>query len=78
MTKRIRKSVVAGQIGLLVLGAFMLVVSHGVWETMAAAKWYYSGPAPGLFLVLGIVFVIAAVVLFSVARYEVNPTEMAT
>lgn len=68
--KKIRVSILAGQIALIALGAFLLWGSIEVYKSMIAARWYYSGPSPGTLAIPGLICIIAALLLLSVLRCE--------
>ena len=72
MSRRIRVSIVAGIVALLIFGAFLLMAGFATMETMQSAAWWYSGPPPGIFFIPGILCIIVAVLLLSVATYEVK------
>jgi len=74
MPKKIRKSILAGQITLFVLGMFLILIAIDIGHRKSQLRWYewYTGPEPFLVFILGIVCIIGAILLFSVVRYEVK------
>jgi len=65
MGKKRRMPVLAGQIMLMLLALLMLFVFWGLGSS--ASSIWYQGTSPGLFLILGIVFLVAAMLLEAVA-----------
>jgi hypothetical protein len=65
MAKKRRMPVLAGQIMLMLLGVLMFFVYFGVLQS--ASSLWYRGTSPGVFLIIGLVFLVAAMLLESVA-----------
>lgn len=78
MPKRVRVSILVGQIALLGLGLFLLVVFFDALRTMQTMGFWYTGPPPVLFIISGIACIIGAVLLFSVVTFEVKEDKMRT
>jgi hypothetical protein len=72
MPKRIRKSILVGQIILAALGVFLFLAYLATIDTMNQARWWYTGPAPAVFLIPAILCLVGVVLLCSVLRYEVK------
>ena len=72
MTKKVRISILIGQIALITFGFILLAVAQSVVEAQSRAMFWYEGPAPGMFSIPGIICLIVAILLFSVLRYEVK------
>lgn len=53
--KKIRVSILVGQIALTALGTFLLWGSIEVYKSMIAARWWCSGPSPGTLAIPGLV-----------------------
>jgi len=68
MSKKIRWAIVAGQIALLVLGISLFVAFFAAIKMPAG--WWYKGPPPALFFIGGIMSIVGAVILLSLATYE--------
>jgi UPF0716 family protein affecting phage T7 exclusion len=75
MPKRIRVSIAVGIVALSMFGAFLIMAGFATMGAMQKAAWWYSGPQPGIFFIPGILCIIAAVLLLSVATYEVRNHE---
>jgi len=83
MPKKIRESIVVGQIALLGIGLFLLWLAINAFLEQSSyypsfwyMAYYYLSMPPLQVVLLGILCIIGAILLFPVVRYEVKEGEV--